>query len=649
MVIHTYSVIIQNQKTMEAFSQYQPLFTEAINSGMVGVCKWIESGTTVDTALPELNSLTDDKEEWRAVIVRYIDDHGMASFESDARNPYDFLINQGTEDIVEESPVPLIRLTQMLGGVPPLEVKFKAEVLREPHKAPRTIYVPVDDTQREQAHRALTKKYAFNGKLPSSILIISVRDKSYQEENLGRSWLSHKESESSEFWKRNHFPSVCRFMVYDIEKQGPVQKEADDFGFWYSVMLMAVNEWDSGTIQAYRLYTLGISVNPEAMSESFQMLADRLRDAKHYIERSIRKDVESQMRDELGLPDFKLDVPVALNLPKTDDCTVKKLPFHLLSEGANTDIAAWSKARQSAENILANSIRSAERTLDRTADKMRANCTFAEEDVLPLGKYQTEDLKQETGKLYQQIVRIQSDLPKEDVSSNAELQSASDKVKEQLLGRVTRQPAIITIILAALLVLLSAIPAFVHYITEHHSSLPTIAYVLCGCVLVVTATALFVLISQKAKLDLFVLLYNQRLKNAYNKLVESAGDYSAYMSGIASHARGCSYLNISDRKKYAADVDHFSKYKHVKAISVMLGKLRAWSRAYHLNVDFASKRPETRVDVDVTVAPVENKLYSFATGELYPVAINHSGMSMSSPYPFASRIAIIREELYEDE
>ena len=86
---------------MEAFSQYQPLFAEAINNGRIGVCKWIEAGTTIDTALPEIGSLTDDKKEWRAVIIRYIDDNCMAAFESDARNPYDFLINRNAEDSVE--------------------------------------------------------------------------------------------------------------------------------------------------------------------------------------------------------------------------------------------------------------------------------------------------------------------------------------------------------------------------------------------------------------------------------------------------------------------------------------------------------------------------------------------------------------------
>lgn len=298
------------------------------------MCKWIEAGTTIDTALPEIGNLTDDKKEWRAVIVRYIDDNCMASFESDARNPYDFLINRDSEDSVEESPIPLVRLTQMLGGVPPLEIKFKAEILREAHKAPRTIYVPIEDAQRERAHKELTAKYAFDGKLPSSILVISVRSKSYQAESLGQSWLAHKESESSEFWKRNHFPSICRFMVYDIEKQGPIQKEADDFGFWYSVMLMAINEWDSSTIQAYRLYKLGVFMNCEAMSESFQMLADRLRDAKRSIERSIKKDIEGYACEELELPDFKVEIPVALKIPKGDECTVKKMSFHLLSDGA---------------------------------------------------------------------------------------------------------------------------------------------------------------------------------------------------------------------------------------------------------------------------------------------------------------------------
>lgn len=613
------------------------------------MCKWIETGTTIDTALPEIGSLTDDKKEWRAVIVRYIDDNCMATFESDARNPYDFLINKDAEDSVEESPIPLVRLTQMLGGIPPLEIKFKAEILREPHKAPRTIYTPIENAQRERAHKELTAKYAFDGKPPSAILIISIRNKSWQAENVERSWLAHKESDSSEFWKRNHFPSICRFMVYDVEKQGPIQKEADDFDFWYSVMLMAINEWDSSTIQAYRLYRLGVSMDPEAMSDSFQMLADRLRDAKHGIEQSIKKDVEGQACEELGLPDFRVEIPVALKIPKIDDYAAKKMSFHLLSEGAATDTAIWEKAQRIAESELTGSIKSASRALDQTADKMRSSCTFSADEVTPLSRYQTEDLKSETDELYQQIVHIQGVLPKENVSANAELQAASYRVRRNLLGRVLRRPAIWTIVLSVALLLASAIPALVDCLVNQGASLTTLSYVMCGSIIAVIAAAALVLLSQKAELNILIAQYNQRLKDAYNKLIENAGEYTSYMSAIASHSRGCSYLNLSNQKKNASNSAHSSKYKHIKAINVLLGKLVVWSKAYHLNVDFTTKRPEMRVDIDTTVAPLENKLYSFATGDTYAVAINNSGMSMDSPYPFAKQIAIIREELYEDE
>ena len=56
-----YSVLIQNKKTMDQFHQFYPLFMEAINEERIGLCRWTEAGTTVDTALPELCDLIDGK------------------------------------------------------------------------------------------------------------------------------------------------------------------------------------------------------------------------------------------------------------------------------------------------------------------------------------------------------------------------------------------------------------------------------------------------------------------------------------------------------------------------------------------------------------------------------------------------------------
>lgn len=650
VVIYTYSVIIQNAKTIEAFAKYQPLFNEALNSNRIGVCKWNESGTTIETALPKLSVLTNDKEEWRAIIVRFIDDNCMAMCQSLPQNPYDFLLNQDKGDEIRENDVPLVILTQMLGGVPPLEVKFRPEVIKEEHKAPRTIYTPIVDEEKENAHQALVEKYQFDGKAPSSIVIVSVRNCNGEKEgNIGSAWLSHKESESSEFWKRNQYPSICRFLVYDYEKLGAIQRDADDFNFWLSVMLLSTNEVDSATLQAYRLYTVKTIVDKKIMAESFQLVADRLRDAKQTLEKDIRKDIENQICTEEDLPEYQIDVPVALKLPAMDDRKVKNKSFHLLSDGALSDIAIWNKQRESIEDDLVKTVRSAERTLDQTADKMRDACSFEEDEVEQLNKYQEEDMLRETDELYHQVVNIQSELPSDKVSDDDQLVEASNLVRENLVGRVVKKPVYLSFSIVGIALLLSTIPAIIQKVTKAPADLLALTCVVLGSIAIVVICGLLSLIVQKIQLNKLIKKYNQKIKAAFNKLINDADEYSRYMSAIASHSRGSSYLALSSRKKFFRNEEHYSRYKHVKAINVMLSRLKGWSKAHHLDVDFTSKRPETRVELDITQTPFESKLYAINSGDIYPVAVNNSGMNMHSPFDFIARIEIDREELYDDE
>lgn len=632
------------------FTKYQPLFSEALKSNRIGVCKWNESGTTIETALPELGTLTDDKEEWRAIIVRFIDDNCMAMCQSFPKNPYDFLLNQDNGDEIRENDVPLVRLTQMLGGVPPLEVKFRPEVIKEEHKAPRTIYTPIVDKEKERAHHALVEKYQFDGKAPSSIVVVSVRNcNGKKEDDIGSAWLSHKESESSEFWKRNRYPSTCRFIVYDYEKLGTVQRDADDFNFWLSVMLLSTNDIDSATLQAYRLYTVKTIIDKKKMTESFQIVVNRLRDAKQTLEKDIRKDIENQICEEKELPEYRITVPVALKLPTLEKREIKKNVFHLLSDGVLSDIDSWNKQRESIEDDLTKSIRSAERILDQTADKMRDACPFEEDEVEQLNKYQEEDMIREMDELYHQVVNIQSGLPTDKVSDDDELVKSSDLVRENLIGRVARKPAFISIALVGMALLLSTIPAIIQKTNESPVELLTLTFIVLCAIIIVILCGLIALVVQKIELNKLIKMYNFNIKAIFNKLIDNADEFSQYMSAIASHSRGSSYLSLSSRKKFFHNEEHYSRYKHIKAINLMLSKLNVWSRAYQLDVDFITKHPGTRIELDITQTPFENKLYEINSGDFYSVAVNNSGMNMDSPFNFIDRIEIDREELYDDE
>ncbi len=648
MVITTYSVIIQNKKTMDAFLKYQPLFMEAINNNRIGVCKWIESGTTLDTAVPELSDMTNDKEEWRAIIIRFEDDHPMSGFEADVKNPFDFKVNASPTDDVKESEVPLVRLTQMLGGVPAPEMKFACEQIIEDHKAPRTVYKPVVDPVRDEAYKQLCKKYEYNGKAPSSIILLSVREGYVGQEDIGAAWTSHRESSSSEFWKRNQYPSNCRFLVYDFCKQGPVQRNADEFGFWLSAMLLSTNNTDPGTLQAYRLYRMQTIFDRARMEDTFQTVVNRLASAKLAIEKDIRRDLEHQLTTQDSLPKYKMEVPVAVRAEKTAACTASTGGFGLLSKGAASDLAKWGGKKKEAEDKLTESVRTVERTLDRTADRMKGLCRFTEDEVSSLDKYQFEDLTRETGELYREIVEIQGQLPTEDVALDPQVEDISKDIRRFLKGRVTVAQALTLSGIVAALILLCHIPAIIGFaVNRTGSPLLLLAVIAAECLLVVGG-ALAALLRQQLKLHGLLHIYNTYIKAAFGKIAENTNEYSRYLSSIASYARGQSYLMLAARKKYRVEHAHYSKYKHIRAIDILLSKLKAWSKAYHLGTDFDTPVIDEYATVDVFTAPVKNNMYTFESGNTYPVQVNHSGVTIDSPFGFVDRLEIVREELYDD-
>lgn len=649
MVVTTYSVIIMNKRTTDDFLKYQPLFIESINNGRIGVCKWIESGTTIDTAVPELSEMTNDKEEWRAVIVRFEDDRIMSGFEFDAQNPYDFKKNSLKKETIEESEIPLIRLTQMLGGVPPPEMKFECEQIFEKNKAPRTVYKPVSDASQQEAYQKLCQKYEFDGKLPSSIVLITVRSGFEEQTSVDKVWTPHRESNSSEFWKRNRYPSSCRFLVYDFYKQGPLQRTADELAFWTSILLISTNEIESSTVQGYRLYNIKLDFDKSKMQDSFQLVINRLYSAKTVIEKDIRKSIESQLTIQKDLPDYRIEVPVSVELPDDSEYTIKSKYFGLLSNGVNLDIAKWSEQTDSAKRRLSKAVKMADRSLDHTAEHMKAMCFLEEDEVSNLDKYQIEDLTEETQKIYRDIVGIQGKLPNRDELEDSRTELLSQKIQRYLLGRIEKKSAITAILISVLLIVLCNVPAFVHYFLYNVGSVENIAIVIIIEIFVIVVAALLTIIGQKIELNGLLRTYNSYINAAFNKITDNANTYSRYLSGIASHMRGHSYLNLANKKKFQAESNQRFKYKHLKAINVMLSKLNSWGIAYHLNVDFQKPAITENIIIDTGLNPTQNYMYTFEVGNSYFVPLNNSGEELISPFSFVEKIQILREELYDDD
>ncbi|MCR5048162.1 MAG: hypothetical protein K6A37_04285 [Saccharofermentans sp.] len=648
-----YSILIMDQKTIDSFVQYRPLFFDAIKSGVLGICKWNERGTTIDNALPEIRSLTNDKEDWRAIIVRsYVD--ANPSCPCDPVNPYDYMENKDFSEQLDDSEVPLIRLTQMLGGIPPLEINFELQPQKpknkeeEKYALPKYIYVPKEDSEKQAKHELLSSKYKFDGHTPSSIICITLRIK--PEVNVvERAWEDKseiRESRSSDFWRRNHYPSICRFLVYDVQELGPVQFEADIYDFWLSVVMVSINDMRSDVLQAYRLYTIRSRLDIELMTSFFQSYAARMSHIRLATYKSIENEQEMRMSEDPELPGYRREAAVNVKFPKTDDYSVKDSSFHMFSANPQKDLANWESQKKAAEDKLVRTMKVVERALDQTAVRTRPFDSYEDYQVKVLTPYQNEDMNNEVNSLFRQIILDQSILPDVDIVNGRKIKKRAESVRDYLKGRTMKEPAMMVLVGVLICLLMSVIPGIIDYYNNLTDNIDIGIYGVGIELSIVLLFAFGTLLIQKLKLNSLIDSYNDQLTMAFSKLITCADDYSTYMGNILSHSRGKSYIEHSDHKILVTGQKEDSKYKHLKAVDVIISKLRAISKAYHMDINFDTKVQYRDVLIDYDTDPSDNKLYAFDGDGEYSAELNSSGQHVSAPFEFITGVDIKREELY---
>lgn len=615
----------------------------------MGICKWLEAGSTVDTALPELLALTDDKAEWRAVIVQTGDDSPETSFDADPSNPFDFLINGSADEPLAESPVPLIRLTQILGGIPTPDTKFDSEVVQQDGYLPRMIYKPVTDDDNMRLHTELSKKYSFDGKKPTEIHIVKLRVKTTSQlEDMRKTWHIRKEIGSSEFWKRNKYPSMCRFLACDTGTQGLAQREADLFEFWLSVLLLAINRVEPSVLQAYKLYNLGVELDREQLGRTFQQTVNRLVFARRIISESIQRDIIDSTADSGKMPNYSLEIPVMFNMPDDETITAHNM-FDLMSPGPARDIGTWYESALAAEAGIDASLRSTGHTLDRAVERMQHLSALDGYEADPLSKYQEKDLAFDLDRLRSEILLKRGALPAGGSITRPDVTEASKTVRDYLRGRTTRSAVFISAWLFAAMLIIFAIPALVFELRSSANNLWGLAVILMTAAAVIALIAFLVLFVQKKRLGRLISEYNKALDKTVTELFQSAEAYSDYLSGIATHKRGSAILAASKGRKNRRGELFFIKYKHIHAIDVLIERIKDWNTAFYMNVNFFSDNIDEDLYVRTELPPMLNPLYMLESEMSYRVDLNSAGDHIDSPYGFVTRFIIAREEIYDDE
>lgn len=649
-MVKIYSVLLLNEKTRQSFQEFRDIYLGAIERGEIGVCQWNESGTDMESALPDLMNMVDPKEEWRAVVVLTGKDHEdlyrPEDEESQKKNPFDFK-GKNNETLLEENENPLVRLTQILGGMPAPERVFEPHIVEEKGMSKRVIYKPVINQEKEKAYQKLSQKYDYDGKKPTEILLITIRE-TYAadlQEQVRKAWDVQDEINSSEFWNRNGYPGICRFLFYDMERAGATRRYADLFWFWNAVYLLMVNRIDANVIQAYRLYSVRIHYDTEKMQAYFSRVSRRLKGARHYIGENIRRDERRKYAEEQSLPEYAVEVAVDTAIRGSRELTVDKDRFHLLQESMNGEYIRWEGYVEGAKEKLKEACRKTDRLLDETANNARKQNFFVEEDVYPLSVYQEKDLQEDLDEAECEILRTRKSLPDLRSETEEKMDKASAKVKEGIRSRMRRKDAYAVFGITFGLMIFGAVPGFIYGFRENKLDIFTVLILLTVSGVFFALAEFLAILVQKKRFDSLVWAFNQVMVDSVIEMRKNGKVFGEYIGRIASHCKGASFLRIMRSKKENKGADFSVLRGLLRFLDGVMEKIENWCSANYLDVDFNSPYyDEVYVDDEAEADHLVVKLLEEDRG--FPVKLNYSGDVITFPYPYVERLEILREEIY---
>ncbi len=270
----------------DSYLQYDYLLSEWLSDQEVCVCDWHREGESVQAALPGLAGLLDDDEAWTAVVVTDLREEKNLPCEAkdpSYGNPYDFPENYEVDfsQPLRESTHPIVRISQMLGGIPD-RVSLVSASDEESGRITNEyeVYHP-----RSQDHYAWMERYRPTVSRPRHLVCVTPRsvnaDLRYELKVLSDELLTQN---AQRFWERNGYAARTRFVVCDFptaasevetEVASPAQKLKNQqmhdrcwLNFWFDVLTLASKNFPLRTLQAFKLYRMDVRLNPAALRKA---------------------------------------------------------------------------------------------------------------------------------------------------------------------------------------------------------------------------------------------------------------------------------------------------------------------------------------------------------------------------------------------
>lgn len=673
-----FTVIIQSKRSSDLMKDHKFLFKPFVDDGSIAFCDWNESGTDVRSSVPDLYNIVKGKKEWRALILNtdsIYDYKGV--FCPNRNNPFDYS-NVDQNDMPHESPIPLIRLTHIIGGYSSaLTKEFEKgfeytddesgekkrvkesdltedeihQLSMEHYDSLTSVYIEkVEDPQRVQLQESLSEKYSFTDIRPAEIILVSTKKKIENNEKtkIVESWKNHLEMTSSSFWERNKYPNNCRFLYVDITNTDNSMYPKELTEFWLSVLTLATNKIAASTLQAYRLYKLYVDVSSEELSKILNLHLNKMMSAYAFVKEQLKLRPDYSFDEEEEIV-HRQTIPVAIEKSEGKNLYMDFSRVGLCRDCPEDENVFWSnQLRQKKEN-LGRYLKTPRRAIDKSANRLKLKTESFIGEHYELDKFQLADLKEYMDELELKIMSSGAENVIDKKKINESIVKLDKNVKKEISFRLRKKIAVI----GGLIILAVIFCGYLPYIIQ--SAKISTGAVLAGLGLTLTVLALsscggiISLLIQRKHIVSVMKKFNDLMRGIANDVRSYANKFEDYFSDICTFMKAQSILDGINIKKENAMSNYSLLNAHKQALQTAIIRDNEWISSYGIDrVD--EMIPTVTSFFKTEVIPKENSVYYFsANKDENDIPINSTGDLVTSPYKFVEKLWVEREDIFDEE
>lgn len=672
-----HTVIILSRHSSGLLKDFRFLFKPFLDNDTISFCDWNESGTDITSAVPDLYKLIKGKSNWRAVIVdsepAFGRKHGPAP---DEKNPFDYPSERPDFDMPCESSVPLIRLTHMLCGYPSSPVRnfengyeYTDVLTGKLHRvraadlsddefyalsstykdALRPIYMQERVADKTvQTQEALEKKYSFMDVRPQEVYLVATRKHPDADEHIYASWKSPFEIASSDFCRKNNYPSSCRFLCFDITNPENSRYMKELTEFWLALLTVVINKIPASTLQAYKLYRLGVNVLEDELAAMLNSHLNKMEAAYNFVQERLRMRPEYSFEEDEQIVKAQ-KVPVIFEGKAGTDMYIDTKHIGLSRDCPDDELAFWKESVKEKQENIVGFLKTPRRAIDKACRYMKGKAAGFCGDEYELDRFQVADLEEEMDHLELQVLTSDTYSVLDEKRIRKELEKVDRQVRKDIAVRMPRNVVITSGAVILFIYLIGYMPYIWNSMRLGSSRFIASLGLSFAAVALSAVGGIVTLFILRHRMRASMERFNALMRELVTNVNASVKKYEKYFSVLCTFMQAQAIYNGISRKNDSVSLRTEKLLTHKKALGVSIDRDEQVAASFGIKRAADFEKNVTRF-FDEDKKPLDNPLYYYEPDmNKTEIPLNTTGEMVRTPYKFVAGLTIDREEIYEEE